>query len=155
MPYTTVTTNRIQGGIAVNTIPDACEFQYEFRNLPGMSAQSIQSKVEAYVRDELLPRMREEFADAGIDIEVGASAPALEASEQAAITQLVRALTNDQDTRKVAYGTEGGLFQNAGMPTVVCGPGHIEQAHKPDEFVAIDQLVACDNFLRKLGQSLV
>jgi len=86
---------------------------------------------------------------------VGASAPALEASEQAAITQLVRALTNDQDTRKVAYGTEGGLFQNAGMPTVVCGPGHIEQAHKPDEFVAIDQLVACDNFLRKLGQSLV
>jgi len=155
VPYTTVTTNRIQGGIAVNTIPDACEFQYEFRNLPGMSAQSIQSKVEAYVRDELLPRMREEFADAGIDIEVGASAPALEASEQAAITQLVRALTNDQDTRKVAYGTEGGLFQNAGMPTVVCGPGHIEQAHKPDEFVAIDQLVACDNFLRKLGQSLV
>ncbi len=154
VPYTTVTTNRIQGGIAVNTIPDTCEFQYEFRNLPGMSAQSIQSKVEAYVRDELLPRMREEFAEAGIDIEVGASAPALEASEQAAITQLVRALTNDRDMRKVAYGTEGGLFQNAGMPTVVCGPGHIEQAHKPDEFVAIDQLAACDNFLRKLGQSL-
>ena len=155
VPYTTVTTNRIQGGIAVNTIPDACEFQYEFRNLPGMSAQSIQANVEAYVRDELLPRMRQEYAQAGIEIDVGASAPALEASEQAAITQLVRALTHDQDMRKVAYGTEGGLFQNSGMPTVMCGPGHIEQAHKPDEFVAIEQLAACDTFLRKLGQSLV
>ena len=139
----------------MNTIPDACEFKYEFRNLPGMSAQSIQSNIEAYVRDELLPRMREEFSEAGIDIEVGASAPALEASEQAAITQLVRALTNDQTMRRVAYGTEGGLFQNSGMPTVICGPGHIEQAHKPDEFVTLDQLTACDNFLRKLGQSLV
>jgi len=154
VPFTTMTTNQIQGGIAVNTIPELCEFAYEFRNLPGMSVDSIQSQVEAYVKGELLPRMQREFADARIEIEAGASAPALEASEEAAITQLVRALTADQDKRKVAYGTEAGLFHNAGIPTVVCGPGSIEQAHKPNEFVELAQLEACERFLRKLGQSL-
>ena len=154
VPFTTMTTNQISGGIAINTIPELCEFNYEFRNLPGMSAQGIQAKVESYVRDELLPRMRREFADAQIDITASAAAPALEASEQAAITALVRALTADQGTRKVAYATEGGLFQNVGIPTVVCGPGHIEHAHKPNEFVEISQLDACERFLRKLGQSL-
>lgn len=154
VPFTTMTTNLIKGGIAVNTIPDLCEFSYEFRNLPGMSPESIQAQVEQYVRDDLLPRMRLEFKEADIDIDMGASAPALEASEQDAITQLVRALTDDQATRKVAYGTEAGLFQNVGIPTVVCGPGHIEQAHKPDEFVEVSQLQACENFMRKLGKSL-
>lgn len=154
VPFTTMTTNQIQGGIAVNTIPEFCEFAYEFRNLPGMPVDGIQSQVEAYVREELLPRMRSEYAEARIDIEAGASAPALEASEEAAITQLVRALTADQDKRKVAYGTEAGLFHNAGIPTVVCGPGSIEQAHKPNEFVELSQLDACERFLRKLGRSL-
>jgi len=154
VPFTTMTTNQIQGGIAVNTIPELCEFAYEFRNLPGMSVDAIQAQVESYVRDELLPRMRAEFADARIEIETGASAPALEASEEAAITQLVRALTEDRTTRKVAYGTEAGLFQGIGIPTVVCGPGHIEQAHKPDEYVALDQMASCETFLRRLGQSL-
>ena len=154
VPFTTMTTNQISGGIAINTIPELCEFNYEFRNLPGMSADSIQAKVESYVQGVLLPRMRSEFADARIDITSSAAAPALEASEQAAITALVRALTADQGTRKVAYATEGGLFQNVGIPTVVCGPGHIEHAHKPNEFVEIAQLDACERFLRKLGQSL-
>lgn len=154
VPFTTMTTNLVKGGIAVNTIPDLCEFTYEFRNLPGMSPESVQAQVEQYVRDELVPRMRREYEQADVDIQKGAFAPALEACEQAAVTQLVRALTHDNDVRKVAYGTEAGLFHEVGIPTVVCGPGHIEQAHKPDEFVAIDQLDACDRFMRKLGQSL-
>ncbi|AWQ06579.1 acetylornithine deacetylase [Bordetella bronchiseptica] len=154
VPFSTMTTNQIHGGIAVNTIPELCEFSYEFRNLPGMPADAIQAEVERYVRDELLPRMRAEYTQARIDIETGAAAPGLEASEQAAITQLVRSLTADRVTRKVAYGTEAGLFQGIGIPTVVCGPGHIEQAHKPDEYVALDQLAACEAFLRRLGQSL-
>lgn len=154
VPFTTLTTNQIQGGIAVNTIPSLCEFQYEFRNLPGMSVESIRAQVEQFVHDELLPKMRKEHAEASIDITNTAAAPGMETAEQEAITQLVRALTNDRDTRKVAYGTEGGLFQQAGIPTVICGPGHIENAHKPDEFVALDQLAACEGFLRKLGNSL-
>lgn len=154
VPFTTMTTNQIQGGIAVNTIPELCEFVYEFRNLPGMSSDGIQAQVDAYVKNELLPRMQREFADARIDVVKGASAPAFEATEDVAITQLVRALTADQDKRKVGYATEAGLFQNIGIPTVVCGPGSIEQAHKPNEYVDIAQLEACERFLRKIGQSL-
>ncbi|MGI4779226.1 MAG: acetylornithine deacetylase [Janthinobacterium lividum] len=154
VPFTTLTTNQIHGGIAVNTIPSLCEFQYEFRNLPGMSVDGIRAQVEQFVQDELLPKMRREYAEASIDITGTASAPGMETAEQEAITQLVRALTDDRKTRKVAYGTEGGLFQQAGIPTVICGPGHIEHAHKPDEFVAVDQLAACEGFLRKLGRSL-
>src|SRR5690606_40601557 len=96
-----------------------------------------------------------EFDGARIDIQSGASAPGLDASEEAAITQLARALTDDRATRKVAYGTEAGLFQGLGVPTVVCGPGHIEQAHKPDEYVAPDLLAACDKVLTRLGQDPV
>jgi acetylornithine deacetylase len=154
VPFSTLTTNLIRGGIAVNTIPDDCEFAYEFRNLPGIAPDDIQREVQRYVDDVLLPRMRTEFPEARIDIQAGAAAPGLEASEQAAITQLVRALTRDTATRKVAYGTEAGLFQGIGIPTVVCGPGHIAQAHKPDEFVAMDQLDACAVFLRRVGQSI-
>lgn len=154
VPFSTMTTNQISGGIAVNTIPELCEFSYEFRNLPGMSPEAIQAKINQYVQDKLLPEMRKEYANATIEIETGAYAPGLEASEQAAITTLVRALTNDRTIRKVAYGTEGGQFQGINIPTVVCGPGHIDHAHKPNEYVDIEQLISCENFLRKLGHSL-
>ncbi len=154
VPYSTITTNQISGGIAVNTIPEACEFSYEFRNLPLQPWQDIQAGIERYVNDELLPRMRREFPAARIELERAAGAPGLEASEQAAITQLVRALTQDRSTRKVAYGTEAGLFQGIGIPTVVCGPGSIEQAHKSDEFVETEQLAQCEKFLRQLAATL-
>ncbi|MDO5058310.1 MAG: acetylornithine deacetylase [Neisseria sp.] len=150
VPFTTMTTNLIEGGIAVNTIPECCRFQYEFRNLPGIPAAEIQAQVESYIENELLPAMRREYPDAAVSVEKGAAAPALEAAEQAAITQLVRALRRDNEIRKVAYGTEAGLFHEAGIPTLVCGPGSITQAHKPNEFVEITQLDECDDFLRKL-----
>lgn len=154
VPYSTITTNQITGGIAVNTIPEACEFSYEFRNLPLQPWQEIQAGIERYVEGELLPRMRREFPEARIELERAAGAPGLEASEQAAITQLVRALTQDRATRKVAYGTEAGLFQGIGIPTVVCGPGSIEQAHKVDEYVERGQLEQCEQFLRRLAGAL-
>ena len=154
VPYSTITTNLIGGGIAMNTIPQLCEFTYEFRNLPMLSPADIQGRVDAYIQTELLPRMQREFPGATVEIENLAAAPGLDASEQAAITRLVRALTADKSVRKVAYGTEAGLFQGAGIPTVVCGPGSIEQAHKVDEFVAIDQLAQCEKFLRQVAASL-
>ena len=154
VPYSTITTNLIGGGIAMNTIPQLCEFTYEFRNLPMLSPADIQGRIDAYIQTELLPRMQREFPGAAVEIENLAAAPGLDASEQAAITQLVRALTADKSVRKVAYGTEAGLFQGAGIPTVVCGPGSIEQAHKVDEFVAIDQLTQCEKFLRQVAASL-
>jgi acetylornithine deacetylase len=154
VPFSTLTTNRIAGGIAVNTIPDLCEFHYEFRNLPGLAPDRIQAQIQQYVEAELLPRMRAEFDGARIDIVAGAQAPGLEASEEQAITALVRALTADRETRKVAYATEAGLFHAMGIPTVVCGPGHIDQAHKPDEYVALDQFASCEKFLRQLGRAV-
>lgn len=154
VPFSTMTTNQIKGGIAVNTIPALCEFNYEFRNLPGIPADQIQSRVERYVREELLPRMQAEYAEARIDIQTGASAPGLDATEEEAITQLARALTADRRVRKVAYGTEAGLFQSVGIPAVVCGPGDIQQAHKPNEFIELSQLAGCERFLRRLGESL-
>ena len=138
----------------MNTIPDACEFTYEFRNLAGVTPQQVQERIGAYVQRELLPSMQREFAGARVEIDKLAAAPGLDASEQAAITQLVRALTGDDSVRKVAYGTEAGLFQGIGIPTVVCGPGSIEQAHKPDEFVEVDQLAQCEKFLRQLAATL-
>lgn len=151
--HSTITTNQIGGGIAVNTIPDNCRFSYEFRNLPGLNPEAIQAQVQDYIDEELLPRMRAEHPEARIDIERVAAAPGLEAGEQAAITALVRTLRRDHEVRKVAYATEAGLFQQVGIPTIVCGPGSIEQAHKPDEFVEIDQLAQCDRFLRQLVAS--
>ena len=154
VPYSTITTNLIGGGIAMNTIPQLCEFTYEFRNLPVLSPAQIQGRIDTYIQDQMLPRMQREFPGARVEIENLAAAPGLDASEQAAITQLVRALTADASVRKVAYGTEAGLFQGAGIPTVVCGPGSIEQAHKVDEFVEIDQLQQCEKFLRQVAASL-
>jgi acetylornithine deacetylase len=154
VPFTTAQTSTITGGNAINTVPAHCEFQFEFRNLPTMDPQAILAQIETYARDTLLPQMRREHPDAAIEISEIAAAPGLDASEQAAITQLVRALTADQAKRKVAYGTEAGLFQRAGIPTVVCGPGNIEQAHKPNEFVSLEQLGASESFIRKLIISL-
>ncbi|MFT3778170.1 MAG: acetylornithine deacetylase [Ottowia sp.] len=154
VPYSTITTNMVSGGIAMNTIAQLCEFTYEFRNLPVVPPAEVQARIEAYVQGELLPRMRSEYAEARVEFENLAAAPGLDASEQAAITQLVRALTQDASVRKVAYGTEAGLFQRAGIPTVVCGPGSIEQAHKVDEFVEPDQLAQCERFLRQVAESL-
>jgi acetylornithine deacetylase len=99
--------------------------------------------------------MQREHPDARIELEEIAAAPSLDASEQAAITQLVRVLTEDNDKRKVAYGTEAGLFQRAGIPAVLCGPGNIEQAHKANEYVELAQLEACDRFLAKVARSLM
>ncbi len=154
VPFTTAQTSQIQGGNAINTVPAECRFSFEFRNLPTLDPDAIFAKIDACARDTLLPKMRREHPDAAIEISKIASAPGLDADEQAAITQLVRALSADQSQRKVAYGTEAGLFANAGIPSVVCGPGNIEQAHKPNEYVELAQLDGCERFLRKFIYSM-
>ena len=154
VPFTTAQTSMITGGNAVNTVPAECSFQFEFRNLPTLDPTGVFSKIERYAEDTLLPRMRRENPAAAIEISRLAAVPGLDASEQAAITQLVRALTDNRDRRKVTYATEAGLFELAGIPAIVCGPGYIEQAHKANEYVSLEQLVACEGFLGKLIHSL-
>ncbi len=150
MPFTTGQTSLIKGGNAINTVPAECTFDFEFRNLPTIDPDQIFGRIQSYARDTLLPKMLKEHNNAAIEFTRLASAPGLDAEEQAAITQLVRSLTENQDKRKVSYGTEAGLFANVGVPSIVCGPGNIEQAHKANEYVSLEQLAQCEAFLAKL-----
>jgi acetylornithine deacetylase len=153
VPFTSISTNMIHGGIAANTIPDHCEFRFEFRHLPEVNPHSIREQIDAYVKNELLPELRREYPEGDIDIENLASPPSFEASEDAVITQLAREISHDHEIRKVAYATEAGQFQAANIPTIVCGPGNIEQAHRANEFVTIPQLEQCEMFLKKIMQA--
>ena len=153
VPYTTGQTSTIRGGSAINIVPAECEFEFEFRTLPTQSPEEIHQQLQAYIDDVLVPQMRAEYPQAGIELTRIAASPGMDTAEQEAITQLIRALTSDTATRKVAYATEGGLFQQAGVPTVICGPGSIEQAHRPDEFIELDQLAQCERFLLAVLQA--
>lgn len=154
VPFTTAQTSTIEGGNAINTVPAECRFGFEFRNLPTLDPEAVFARIERYAHETLLPQMRREHPNAAIEFTRIAAAPGLDASEQAAVTALVRALTANRETRKVAYGTEAGLFARAGVPSIVCGPGDIEQAHKPNEYLALSQLAACEAFLRKFIRSM-
>ncbi|MPW20402.1 Acetylornithine deacetylase (ArgE) [Paraburkholderia piptadeniae] len=154
VPFTTAQTSTIVGGNAMNTVPAECKFEFEFRNLPAMDPKPIFESINAYALETLLPKMRAENPAAAIEFELISDAPGFDASEEAAITKLVRALTGDNEHRKVAYGTEAGQFQQAGIPSVVCGPGDIEQAHRANEFVSLEQLVECERFISRVVKSL-
>jgi acetylornithine deacetylase len=154
VPFATAQTGMISGGIAINTIPDWCEFFFEYRNLPSEDPERLFEQIARYAREELEPEMRGVAESASISFEKVGTTVALDAAEHAAITRLVRTLCNDFETRKVTYGTEAGLFSQAGIPTVICGPGSIDDAHKPDESVELSQLRQCDQFLRRVLDTL-
>jgi acetylornithine deacetylase len=152
--HTTITTNMISGGTALNIIPSYCEFYFEFRNLPHVNPKTIIDNIKSYAENELLPQMQKTASNSSIIIEPIGSVPGHEVSETAAITQLVQTLTNEFSIRKVSYATEAGLFQQANIPTLICGPGSIEQAHRANEYIEISQLIQAENFLRKLALAL-
>ena len=154
VPFSTAQTSTIVGGNAMNIVPAECSFEFEFRNLPTLDPKPIFGEIEAYAKDVLLPRMLAEHPSADIRFELISDAPGLDASEAAAVTQLVRALTQDSAKRKVAYGTEAGQFQQAGVPSVICGPGDIQQAHKANEYLELTQLTQCESFIRRLIASI-
>lgn len=149
VPFTSLSTNRILGGIANNIIPETCEFTFECRYLPEIQSQEIIKKVENFIKNVLQPAMQAEFSDAYIEMTPVACVPAFFTDKTTIIEQFLTMSKKDK-IRKVAYATEAGLFQGANIPTIVCGPGSIEQAHRPNEYIAIDQLKQCENFFRKL-----
>jgi acetylornithine deacetylase len=149
-PYTTVHVGTISGGTAQNIIPRRCTFTWEYRAIPGTDAELVRAKFDSYVRDVALPRMRKVFAQASIETEVRALAAPLVPEDGSPAESLVLALARQNRTFAVSYGTEGGLFQEAGFPTVVCGPGNIKEAHQPNEFIELAQVEACSQFLERL-----
>ncbi|MEM9207557.1 MAG: acetylornithine deacetylase [Pseudomonadota bacterium] len=153
IPHSTGHTGTIQGGAALNIVPEYCRFEFEFRTIASDDYGQLISEVEAYARDELEPKMKAVSPETGFKFTEKAEAPGLETDPDADVVTLAKNLAGKNSHAKVAYGTEAGLFTNyLDIPCVVCGPGHIAQAHKPDEFIAIDQLAACDQFLGRLVQ---
>ncbi len=153
VPFTTLTTNMINGGSAYNIIPEWCEFAFELRHLPTIKPQEISARIEHYIHNQLLPCLKKEHPDASIDLDEISAAPGLDTSEEQMISQLIRNLTGNEKKTKVSYGTEGGLFHESKIPTIICGPGSIEQAHRPNEFVSIEQLNECEKLISRLVKS--
>lgn len=150
-PFTTVQTGLIQGGRALNIVPAECTFDFEVRTLPQDDAQQVAEELERYAQRELLPQMRAVNSDTEIRFYPLSSYPGLYTAAQSAAAQLLAHLTGSEAFSTVAFGTEGGLFHKAGIPSVICGPGSMAQGHKPDEFITIEQLDACDAMLRRLA----
>ncbi len=149
-PYTSVHVGPIEGGTALNIIPKDCSFQWEFRSLPGQDADEIIARVAAFSKTHLLPKMHEVSPDTGVETISSAHVPPLVPEDGSPGETLVLKLAEQNTTQAVSYGTEAGLFQLADIPTVICGPGSILQAHKPDEYVTVAQVEACERFMRRL-----
>jgi len=149
-PWTTLQIGRIAGGIAHNIIAKQCTVDWEMRPVQAADATYIKSEIADHVNDVLLPAMRAIYENADITTQVIGEVEGLEPVEGSQAYRIVSELTGRNTADVVSFGTEAGLFQNAGISTVVCGPGSIEQAHKPDEFVALDQLQACLDMQEKL-----
>jgi acetylornithine deacetylase len=150
VPFSTASVGQFHGGIADNVVPRDAEFRYEFRDLPTADARAMQAQVLAHAR-ALEPAMQRVAPDAGFRFETICEIPSFLGSEQDQVTQLALRLAGEQRVTQVAFGTEAGLFKNAGLRTVVCGPGSIVQAHQPDEFVSLEQLARCQAFMQGLA----
>ena len=153
-PCSTISTGAIRGGIAHNVIPNTCEVDWDFRPINAEDAGWVDDRMRAYAEDVLLPAMRVVDPDAAIETETVGEVAGLEPLEGSEAVRLVTQLTGSNVTGTVPFGTEAGLFQAQGIHTVVCGPGSIDQAHKPDEFVTLDQLQQCLDMIERLRPRL-
>ena len=149
-PFTTVHTGTIQGGTALNIVPKDCIFETEIRNLPTQDPEPLLAELKQYAEQVLLPEMRKVSKDAGISWEALPSYPGLVGQEGTEVVQLAQALSGSDESGCVSFGTEAGLFQRAGIPAVVCGPGSIDQAHKPNEFISLEQVARGGAFIAQL-----
>jgi acetylornithine deacetylase len=150
-PFTTVQTGIIRGGTVLNIVPAECVFDFEVRTLPQHDAQAVAAEIETFAQSELVPRMQAVAVDSAIRFYPISGYPGLLTDAQSDAARLIAYLTQSSDFSTVAFGTEGGLFHQAGIPSVICGPGSMAQGHKPDEFISIAQLDACDAMLQRLA----
>jgi acetylornithine deacetylase len=154
-PHTTMQAGTVRGGSILNIIPESAEFSLEFRDIPGDDAERHLERMQAFVAANIEPAMHAVHPDTGFSYEIINLMPGMALDPDHELTAIVKQLTGSNSAGKVSYGTEGGYYQNAGIPTIICGPGHIAQAHQPDEFVAQHELDACDAFVRRLADRLL
>jgi acetylornithine deacetylase len=146
VPFSTASVGQFHGGIADNVVPRDAEFRYEFRDLPTADAVSMQKEVLRHAQS-LEVAMKKIAPEAGFSFETICEIPNFLGDEGDPITRLAKSLSGQDRVTQVAFGTEAGIFKQSGIPTVVCGPGSIEQAHQPDEFVSLEQLAQCEAFM--------
>ncbi|MFZ5790598.1 MAG: acetylornithine deacetylase [Pseudomonadota bacterium] len=151
-PHTTLNVGEIAGGTALNIVARQCRIRWEFRPVPDHAPDLIRARLDRFVGQDLLPRLKARAAEAAVETRALACVPGLRPEVASPAEALVRHLTGLNEAIGVAFTTEAGLFQEAGFPAVVIGPGSIAQAHQPDEFVEESQLEACARFLRRLAQ---
>ena len=152
--YTTLHVGKMQGGEVMNIVPNRCSFDFEIRYLPEEDAQDIVSRIKA-AAEKVAASYRDVFAATHFDFANLQSYPAMNTPVDSEAVKFVQALTGGNSTGKITFGTEGGLFQSIlGTPAVICGPGNIAVAHKPDEYVSEAQLAACDRMLKRLVEKL-
>jgi acetylornithine deacetylase len=152
--YSTVSVGTIDGGTATNIVPKTCEFSWQVRGLPTAPAGEAARDLAAFAERDLLPKMRKLAENAAIETETQTSVPAFIAAPNSDAVAFALALTGANRAEAVSYATEAGLFEKAGCPAVICGPGDIAQAHAADEFVSIVQIEACMKFLEDLADQL-
>ena len=156
VPYTTLHTGVVGGGTALNIVPNLCQFDFEIRHLYEEDPQHLLDQIENFARDHLENEMHLIDSDTGFDFETLATYPGLLTDPGIEFVTYVKQLLDNNAHSKVIFGSEGGLFQKRlGIPTLVCGPGNIDQAHKANEYISLEQLKKGGNFLDCLLESLV
>jgi acetylornithine deacetylase len=153
IPHTTAHTGVIHGGTALNIVPRDCTFDFEFRHLPFDDPDALFADVKRFAAT-LIPEMHAVDPATYIEFESLSSMPGFDTHGGSEIAELGRACTGENDYAKVSFGTEAALFHNANIATIICGPGHIEQAHQPNEWISLEQLAACEDFMRRLGDDV-
>ncbi|WP_028605714.1 acetylornithine deacetylase [Ottowia thiooxydans] len=152
-PYDMLQTSLIEGGMARNIVPSQCNFTFGYRYLPQSDPDKIFSQIEDFGTNSVLPRMRAKSQDTDLQFEKLSDNPALHAQSNSEFAALLSHRRGAQGIGPhVGFMTEGGIYQQAGITTVICGPGSIEQAHKPDEFLELSQMSLCTDFLADLFQ---
>ncbi|MFP6712849.1 MAG: acetylornithine deacetylase [Rhodospirillales bacterium] len=150
-PHSTISPGTIEGGTALNIIAEECKFIWDCRSISEDDSAYALKRLEEYCAETLIPKMREIAPEADIQTMTRVNVPPLVASDDNPAEALVRQLTGQNQASVVSFGAEAGLFQEAGVPSVICGPGSIDQAHRPDEYVDLSQLKECEEFLIKLA----
>lgn len=151
-PYSTLQIGTIQGGTALNIVPETCQFDMEWRTLPGTDAQALYDSVRHFAEAELVPEMQRTEPLCNITFQPLSNYPGLLTDPQTDFARWLAQWSGHNDFATVAFGTEGGLFDEIGVATLVCGPGSMEQGHKADEFVSLEQLERCMAMLQNLRQ---
>ena len=153
-PFSTVQTGVISGGKALNIVPADCRFDFEIRALPSQDPGLVAQELQTYAEQQVLPRMRAVSDQSEIRFSELSAYPGLATDAHSEAAELIAAFSGSGEFGTVAFGTEGGLFDAAGIATVVCGPGSMDQGHKPDEFVSLEQLNGCDEMLQRMLLSI-